>query len=390
MENNDGKKTNGNEKDFGFPLNIKQMGNVDKDLKIYIEDYVYTYLYRYARTRGKSEKLAVLVGRFYRVDGQDTVVISGAIEGRYTVKENGNEIFTDETWNFVSEQREKFFSELSVVGWVRVQPEYGTLMMAKDESFHKECFKNKWQVFFVIDPAEMHDSAYVLTESKGSMRKVKGYFIYYDKNENMQDYMIENNISQPKDKAEYEKDDIECTTSGKAALYRLLGMKERDRKTEKYVPDRIDAAAKIRSVLKEKEQTKKEKYNRGYAVTAVCAVLSLVCLATSMAMIKERNKIKVLESEILNIKTSYTAMAERFEETVQVFAVQKEKVEEEKEMEAVEDKAENKKYTIEEGDSLWYICRTFYNGENKIEEIMTLNNIENENILYVGQVLELP
>ena len=83
-------------------------------------------------------------------------------------------------------------------------------------------------------------------------------------------------------------------------------------------------------------------------------------------------------------------MAERFEETVQVFAVQKEKVEEEKEMEAVEDKAENKKYTIEEGDSLWYICRTFYNGENKIEEIMTLNNIENENILYVGQVLELP
>ena len=55
-----------------------------------------------------------------------------------------------------------------------------------------------------------------------------------------------------------------------------------------------------------------------------------------------------------------------------------------------EEKTENQTYIIEEGDSLWYICRKFYNGENKIEEIKTLNNIENEDILYVGQTISLP
>jgi len=389
MENTDGNKASAvSEKSFGFPLNIKQMGNVDKELKIYIEDYVYTYLYRYAKTKAKAEKLAVLVGRFYRVDGQDTVVISGAIEGKYSIKENGNEIFTDETWDFVSSQMEKYFPGLSVVGWVRVQPEYGTFMMAKDEAFHKECFKYKWQVFFVIDPSEMQDSIYALTESMGSMRKIKGYFIYYDKNECMQDYMIDNNMSQPKGEAEYEEEERECASPSKAALYRLLGVKEREKKNEKYVPDRIDAASKIRSVINEKEKKKKEKHNRGYAATAICAALSLVCVAMSLAMVKERDKIRVLESEILDIKTSYTVMAERFEETVQVFSMQTNEAI--KPEEKAEDKTEVKKYTIEEGDSLWYICRTFYNGEDKIEEIKQINNIENENFLYVGQIIELP
>ena len=53
---------NGEKSGFTFPSNVKQMGNIDKKLKIYIEDYAYTYLYQYAKTGGGSEKLAVLVG----------------------------------------------------------------------------------------------------------------------------------------------------------------------------------------------------------------------------------------------------------------------------------------------------------------------------------------
>lgn len=398
MEKDDGmRKSGGSEKSFGFPLNIKQMGNVDRELKIYIEDYAYTYLYRYAKTHGKTEKLAVLAGRYYRIDGQDTVVISGAIQGKYTVKENGNEIFTDETWKYVSEQMEKYFSDLSIVGWVRIQPEYGTFMMAKDEIFHKECFKNKWQVFFVIDPAEMQDCAYALNEGKTSMRRVKGYFIYYDKNESMQDYMIENSLSEPKGEC-VESDEAETDLSGKKAVYRLLGMtgrkSESNDKKEEYVPDRIDAAAKIRSVLNKKEEKKKERQDRSLAIGTVCAVLSAACIVMCFGIIKGQNRIRYLEEEMYTMKNSYTAIAERLENTAQqVFAVQNaekndyaEKVEEIKN----EEKTEDKKYTVEEGDSLWYICRKFYGGENKIEEIKAFNQIEDENKLYVGQTIKLP
>lgn len=386
MEKSDGIKAG--EKAFGFPLNIKQMGNIDRELKIYVEDYVYTYLWRYAKAKGNSEKLSVLLGRHYSVDGQDTVVVSGAVEAKHTAEENGNEIFTEKSREFVRGQMQKYFPDLSVVGWVRIQPEYGTFMMAKDETYHKNHFRNKWNILMVMDPSEMQDALYAMTESKGSMRRVKGYFIYYDKNEPMQDYMIENSF-QPKREEMPEDETAEEMPSGKTAVKRLIGIKRTGKKNEKTPPDRIDAASRIRKVLDEKEKVRKERKNKGYAFTAVCAALSVVCVAMTFAMARERDKIRVLESEILDIKTSYTAMAERFEETVQVFARTENNEKGETKYEN-ESEAKGEKYTIEEGDSLWYICRTFYNGENRIEEIKSINGIENEDILYVGQTILLP
>ena len=86
-------------------------------------------------------------------------------------------------------------------------------------------------------------------------------------------------------------------------------------------------------------------------------------------------------------------MSQRIENAAQqVFAVQENEKEIEMEEEKNEDekKTKNSQYTIEEGDSLWYICRKFYGGENRIEEIKDVNKIENEDMLYVGQKIELP
>ena len=32
------------QKEFTFPANVKQMGNIDRKFKIYIEDYVYIFI----------------------------------------------------------------------------------------------------------------------------------------------------------------------------------------------------------------------------------------------------------------------------------------------------------------------------------------------------------
>ena len=86
------------EKEFDTPARVKQMGCIEGNVKIFVEDYVYTYLYQYGRSGGGKEKLAALIGRHYVVNGQETVVISGAIQGRGTVQENGMERFSEETW----------------------------------------------------------------------------------------------------------------------------------------------------------------------------------------------------------------------------------------------------------------------------------------------------
>ena len=47
--------------EFAMPKRTKQMGGIEQRLRIFVEDYVYTYLYQYGRSGGGAEKLAALV-----------------------------------------------------------------------------------------------------------------------------------------------------------------------------------------------------------------------------------------------------------------------------------------------------------------------------------------
>ena len=44
--------------EFAMPKRTKQMGGIEQRLRIFVEDYVYTYLYQYGRSGGGAEKLA--------------------------------------------------------------------------------------------------------------------------------------------------------------------------------------------------------------------------------------------------------------------------------------------------------------------------------------------
>ena len=120
--NQEGNLYDKGERDFDAPARVKQMGSIENNVKIFMEDYVYTYLYQYGRSCGGKEKLAALVGRHYVVNGQETVVISGAIQGKGAVQENGAERFTEESWEYIGGQMQKYFKGMTIVGWVHCQP----------------------------------------------------------------------------------------------------------------------------------------------------------------------------------------------------------------------------------------------------------------------------
>ena len=104
------------DREFEFPSNIKQMGCIDDRVKIYVEDYVYTYLYQYAKSGGGRERLGALAGRHMVVDEQDVIIISGAIQAKATLQDKGVETFTEETWEYINNQMEVYFKGLSLVG----------------------------------------------------------------------------------------------------------------------------------------------------------------------------------------------------------------------------------------------------------------------------------
>ena len=367
------------EKDFHTPGRVKQMGSIENSVKIFMEDYVYTYLYQYGRSGGGREKLAALIGRHAVINGQETVVISGAIQGKGTVQENGVERFSEETWEYLGGQMERYFKGMSIVGWVHCQPGFGAFLMAKDENFHREYFKEKWQVLFVLDTVDKLDTFYIYNEEKTGLRQAKGYFIYYDKNREMQEYMLENSMVRPKEEQVLEERE-------KAAAM----TEERRERRKPTQEERLDAAQDIRRVLKKREAVAKQaKKEHDRLLVMISCVLCVVCVSLGAAMLQSLDRLRTVETELMTMQTSYKALAEDFEgvKVQSVFAVQQAETEEDTAEKKVE---RRKKYTVESGDSLGYISRKFYGDNSGIVPIMELNGLPDADRIYEGQILWLP
>lgn len=360
--------------DFSTPARVKQMGGIENNVKIFVEDYVYTYLYQYGRSGGGKEKLAALIGRHYVVNGQETIVISGAIQGKATVQENGAERFSVETWEYIGAQMQKYFQGMSVVGWVHCQPGFGAFLMAKDETFHREYFREPWQVLFVIDTVDKLDAFYICNGEGRGLQQARGYFIYYDKNREMQEYMLENSMIRPREIEEKPQEE------------RIERPAERRKKSQE---ERMDAAKDIRRVLEKREaKAKQAKKEHDRLLATVSCVLCAVCVSLGLAMMQSLERLRTVETELLSIQTSYEVLAADVEgaKAARVFAVQKEG-EEQATAEVVE---KTKKYIVESGDSLGFISRKFYGDHSGIARIMEMNALSDADMIYEGQVLWLP
>lgn len=395
------------EDEFEFPSNIKQMGSIDDDIKIYMEDYVYTYLYQYAKSGGNKEKLAALVGRHMLVDGKQVIVISGAIQGKSTVQEKGVETFTQDTWNYINTQLSIYFRGLTLVGWVHTQPGFGAFLMSRDEIFHKEYFKSPWQVLFVIDPLDKMDTFFVHNYENTGMKPAKGYFIYYDKNENMQEYMLDNSLVRPKT-LEEETPFVEEETAE-------LSQEKRRPSPE----ERMDAAKKIRKVLKNRAEEAEAQTKKRYSLlTGISTILCVACFIMGISLMNNLDRIKRLETEVVTVKTSYTNIVERINQsdTAAAFAAQQQQeaqtpVQQEVQAPAQaeaqapaqaevqapvqqEVKEDNEEipafYVIEEGDTLGYISEKFYHTGKMVSSIMEENGIEDPDKIIIGKKLILP
>ena len=47
-------------------------------------------------------------------------------------------------------------------------------------------------------------------------------------------------------------------------------------------------------------------------------------------------------------------------------------------------------YTVKKGDTIIGICEEYYGSHDKLGEVLAFNNIEDANVLYVGQEIKLP
>lgn len=180
----------GNEGYFRLPKNIRQIGDCKGKQKIYLEDYVYTYLKKLSAD-SSSGKAAILLGQYNWADGIAYFFLRGALEITCMEVSPDNLKFDEKVWKEVSDTMNRYFKDQSILGWFLSLP--GDLE-ENDERIlktHLNHFGGNDKVLFRMEPSEKEEAFYIY--DNGALKKLGGFYIYYEKNEAMQNYMVDHN-----------------------------------------------------------------------------------------------------------------------------------------------------------------------------------------------------
>ena len=290
--------------EFEFPTNVKQIGSIGEGLRIYVEDYVCTYLIQCAESAGYDERIALLVGRSIVIDGQAVLFISGAIQGVFCKRENGISVMTERSWEYAEQMLNKHFAGLEIVGMMQSQPSYGIFLNTNYAEYYIQHFKKKEDVLFIIDPVEKVSAFYRRGEEVDNLVETKGYFIYYEKNQGMHEYMLENKIAKIKIQEEaaiVEKEGITVNLMKEAVQRRKVESGQKKRRSREIGEGRESRERKERGAPRSIFEQRKIV---NMLVTS-SAVLLLVVFIMGLGLIQNEGRIAMMEDQIRTISTAY-------------------------------------------------------------------------------------
>lgn len=262
------------------PKNIRQIGKIEDGLKIYVEDYVKTYIKQLSESEFSENPIAVLVGEYQRLEEERSVFIYGAI--RIQVWEGDSIVFTEETWTQVYETIKKYFPDAEIAGWFVCGNDFRNTRAEMLKTAHLDNFAGRDKVLYLYDITEKEEQ--FLKYEEGELIPFSGYFIYYEKNEEMQGYMIDH---------------------------------KQDKREEMFVEDRVVREFRNHTPLRQdSEEQEKEKEQSSGSQTIrrtmylAGSMLTLVVLAVGITAVKNQEKVKGLEETIHTITASLNGTSE--------------------------------------------------------------------------------
>ena len=194
------------EEPFGLPRNIRQIGLAAEDYRIYMEDYVYTFLVRLARTEDSlgevKTRVAVLTGNLKWRSQTAYLFIKGAIIAEEMEAAPDHIDFSENQWKQIQEAQKEYFEDQEIVGWFFSQPQLLLKVSEVMSKVHMKHFGGE-KVLMLMEPQEREDAFFRYENNE--MVRLGGYYLYYEKNPGMQTYMIDKNEElQPEPQEKYE------------------------------------------------------------------------------------------------------------------------------------------------------------------------------------------
>lgn len=385
-----------------LPRNVRQIGSGEDKKKIYVEDYVMTYVGKMWENPELENTAGVLLGTVKYSEGVTYIFVSGAMVAEHVVFSGSGIIFSDDTWTGLYENMKEYFNDLEIVGWFLMRNDSA---MEIDEGLyraHVDNFAGVDKVLLLADAKEKEEEFYLYHNN--SLERQKGYYIYYEKNESMQAYMVE---------------------------------KKQGKSIEEEAEDRV--IGNYRAIVQEKRELGTRSQQRVIgALYSACTFLAVVVLAIGVTMMNNYDKMKNMEAALNSL--SQNIMGEEDENATVTANVIVEKVQGNVETTPAETvtvenqnptQSETSKqpeteapvqqpsttetttqqipeeettasatnvmepkagiyHVVAEGETLTAISLAVYHTDTMVEAIKEANGIEDENKIFPGQEIYLP
>ena len=170
-----------------LPRNFRQMGERDSLYRIYIEDYVDTFLRKLGN--GRSTKAGFLLGEAVTLEEEKCWFINGAVVVDDLWGKEEEAKFDDRIWNQAQQDMDVYFPGMEICGWFLKEAEEENLDFLILQQIHREAFPEGENLLLVCQ----RDETKLWAGGDGDLNAVSGFYIYYERNKQMQEYMIKRN-----------------------------------------------------------------------------------------------------------------------------------------------------------------------------------------------------
>lgn len=374
-----------------LPKNFRQIGMPEGNTRIYIEDYVYTYLHP-SFAGGAERRICILIGEIKQIAEYRCIYVQGAIELQGVTYCGNTPILSEATRAEICMQMKKYFEGGTLLGWFYDEKGIPPKLTPELERVHRNFFGGSDRILLLSDSLERDETLYIYDES--AIRKKDGYYIYYERNMKMQEYMID---------------------SRKHMNQEVKPEEVRDTALQNY-----------REMVLNKRPSKVPAWNSLVYGTGLLLVIALCVIGISM--LNNYQKMRNIEAAV-NVMGRAAKETEEQEDTARVIIenaesrvepeteaaivsaeVKPQAVEQNTGMQTSAQSSEMPEssnvqteplseaqriqlqgyYIVQKGDSMSSICQKIYQDIGRMDALCAANGIDDVDAVYAGQKLVLP
>lgn len=396
-----------------FPKNVRQIGNVSANPRIYVEDYVDTFLNQICDKEEENPVGAFLVGEQTEIEGEECVYISGAIRMTEVEKIGPDIALSDLMWQEAEEEHKKYFQDQQIIGWFMILPDKPLAINSNLINLHQKTFPKENTIFIMKDSKDKEELYFVYKYH--DLIQMGGHYIYYERNPTMQNYMIstrKRNGVTPSEVVEdraakdfrtivREKSDSHAAKSGNRFLYAsstalvliilIIGV------TMINNYDKIQAVqSSLDQVLATvegkdpgtKDADSKDQTHKDAVTTFGQEITSENGQAEDVTASDEKTRPETTEPDKQTSSEKETGQTNS--KTSDDASDTTDKQGDSQASNAVVSDTSNHFYIVEEGDTLATISKKVYGTVKNVDAIRKMNGLSDGNLILIGQKLLLP